>query len=835
MDYAPVILVIGRLRFACTWTALLFQALLDAFWRPAALTVFLAGWLALLGALGGAFWPALTGTIINGIAILWTFVLGIRRFGPPDTELVLRHLEEANGLKNRPLRGLADHASRAEAPTSRLLWHRHIQSLMSGIGKLHFRFPEPILARRDPLALRFLALMIFFIGFLVSDGPLGLRLGNAFKGSLIGIHSGQTVTLDAWIDPPDYTRIPPVILGRDGRKLAQGEIRDGNGEKVLSDLAKRMAAQVVVPTGSEIVLRVNQADELPVFVGADGEETEFTREGQGQYAHKRVLNSDGTYGVHLDGDRLAEWSIRVLPDHAPTVSFKGPAQITMRDSLFISYLAQDDYGVADLILKMRQTGRPDGPVSEFPLPAGFGNRAVLDSSHYLDLTPHPWAGLQVIATLVAVDDKGQTGESAAMALLLPQRIFNHPVARAIINERRKLAAGEEPAPVIAHNLRRIAWNAEEYGHDMTVFLTLGVSVARLKHRNVAAELPSVMALLWKVALRLEDGEVSIAAQDLEAAEQALLEALKEGADQAVIDQLMNQMEDAMSRYLEALAQQMQQQMDQDGESIREMPNAQQLTGQNLKDMMDKIRELLRMGMVDEAQQLLAELRELMQNLRAAPSPFASGEGKEALDMLKDLYDLMDQQQDLLEQTHEQAMGRDRKQQPGDGQGDPGSMSPQEQAAMQEQLRQQLQSLGDRLGDMLGGAPPSMGQAGESMGDAAQALGEGRTHRAAKSQGEALSQLQESAKEVQDAIIERFGSGGSSPQAMQGENDGSGQDPFGRVPNAGNKGDGAGDVVIPDAGDIERARQIRDELRRRSGDQGRPPVELDYIERLLKPF
>ena len=41
--------------------------------------------------------------------------------------------------------------------------------------------------------------------------------------------------------------------------------------------------------------------------------------------------------------------------------------------------------------------------------------------------------------------------------------------------------------------------------------------------------------------------------------------------------------------------------------------------------------------------------------------------------------------------------------------------------------------------------------------------------------------------------------------------------------------------LPDANDLARARDILQELRRRAGERGRPPQELDYIDRLLKEF
>jgi hypothetical protein len=45
----------------------------------------------------------------------------------------------------------------------------------------------------------------------------------------------------------------------------------------------------------------------------------------------------------------------------------------------------------------------------------------------------------------------------------------------------------------------------------------------------------------------------------------------------------------------------------------------------------------------------------------------------------------------------------------------------------------------------------------------------------------------------------------------------------------------GSVKVPNQSDLQRAREILDELRRRAGDNARTREELDYIERLLKQF
>jgi len=64
--------------------------------------------------------------------------------------------------------------------------------------------------------------------------------------------------------------------------------------------------------------------------------------------------------------------------------------------------------------------------------------------------------------------------------------------------------------------------------------------------------------------------------------------------------------------------------------------------------------------------------------------------------------------------------------------------------------------------------------------------------------------------------------------------GGGGDIFGRSPG-GARGLGVGEVELPEQGELRRAGEILEELRRRAGERSRPEAELDYIERLLRRF
>ena len=60
------------------------------------------------------------------------------------------------------------------------------------------------------------------------------------------------------------------------------------------------------------------------------------------------------------------------------------------------------------------------------------------------------------------------------------------------------------------------------------------------------------------------------------------------------------------------------------------------------------------------------------------------------------------------------------------------------------------------------------------------------------------------------------------------------DPLGRPLHGREFGDDF-TVKIPGEIDVQRARRILEELRRRLADPQRPQIELDYLERLLKDY
>jgi GAF domain-containing protein len=120
-----------------------------------------------------------------------------------------------------------------------------------------------------------------------------------------------------------------------------------------------------------------------------------------------------------------------------------------------------------------------------------------------------------------------------------------------------------------------------------------------------------------------------------------------------------------------------------------------------------------------------------------------------------------------------------------------------------------------------------------MHEAAGALQRSSPGEAIGPQTEALDQLQQAARDFARQLQQRLGNGevGATDRDSRDRVE---RDPFGR-PMSNNGTYDLGDVKIPDDNILQKSRQILDELRRRAGERFRPPIELDYLERLLKRF
>lgn len=802
----------------------------EAVWPVVAPILVLAGFFAVVSWFG--LWRVVSDPV--RYIILAAFVVAavylVRhafRLRRPAREAALARVEIATGLLHRPATALTDHlAVGAEDPAAQALWAAHRTRLLSTLDRLKAGMPSPGLARRDPYAFRFLAVLLFVVAFFYAGPDREMKLGEAFRG---GEPVAVTVArIDAWVTPPAYTGRAPIFL--------------------TGDAAKPQGTAYSVPTGSVVTVRTSGARDLSVTSsGHVGEAAAALVESDGPAADdgadqplERQVELDVASDVAVrKGDReIMAWRFTVEPDHAPMVDFVKAPAATRSGALALNYTLKDDYGVVEaraevVPLEPGAASEAARPLFDAPaIPLSLPQLRTRDSAGETirDLTAHPWAGATVKMTLVARDEAEQEGRSAPMEVTLPARRFVEPLARAVVEQRARLAMDANALDKVGDALDALTMAPEDTYDDMGDYLALRTAYHRLYRARNDDDLRDLVDYLWTIALGIEDGDLSLAAQKLRAAQDALREALENGASDEEIERLTAELREAMREFMQALADEARRNPNM--ANMPPSPDSQMLRSQDLERMLDQIEDLAKNGARDAARQLLSELQNMMENLQTGqPMMGNQQQNGEMMEALNELGEMIRRQQELMDETHrtERGMGEN---------GEPMTREQMEEALRQLQEQQQglEQALSDLMGEMegMGMEPGALGDAGEAMGRATGDLGEGRPGSALGNQGQALEALRQGAEGMAQQLANQQGQGQGNgfgnPNGRQMPN----EDPLGR-PQRTIGPDLGTTVKVPDEIDIQRAREILEAIRRRLGDTERPVIERNYLERLLDQF
>ena len=308
--------------------AMLFETLWPRLWLPVAVCgvfVLLSAFevwqllpprfhLSLLGLFGGAL-----------VLSLLPLVLWKR----PTREKSLARIEQASALEHRPLTAYNDTLSHeAASPETAALWQAHRDRAAQLLGKLKAGPARPRVDRYDPFALRALLVLMLVAVTVWASTDLPGRVEAAFKVPEIPA-AAPDFRIDAWISPPPYTRKEPFVLAN----------ASGANEAIS------------VPQGSLLTVKINGSGAKDYKVSLNSPEHSQTLEPAAQagdtYAEfTQTLDQSATLVIGGLLETVKSWPLTVVPDHAPTIAFTGPIEISNRAVMLFKYKVDDDYGVS---------------------------------------------------------------------------------------------------------------------------------------------------------------------------------------------------------------------------------------------------------------------------------------------------------------------------------------------------------------------------------------------------------------------------------------------------------------------------------------------------------
>ena len=857
-----------------------------ALMRPLRLRIFATRWVMIWERFITSFWPTLTLGIFIWVIFRWGFLAilprtltiillcaaiagvlfflrrGWQTFHRPLPSETYTRLDAT--LQDAPIRSLADELAlgRQDGET-RDLWQAHLQRMAQKAKSAEVPAAHIRLARKDPFALRLIALIaLLCTGIFAGGGSTQDTLDNLTGRAQI---ADQGPSFEVWAKPPLYTGLPTVYLNdvEQGVPLSMAE-----GSEFL--------VRAYGPVGDVDLdenLSVTGRTELPTETGVLGE-VSF------------VMTQSGTLALRANSGASRTWDITLLADLPPQIVITGEMTRDLQGAMQLPFRAMDDYGVTgghfqielDIDNVDRRYGFAMAPepvpnlLGELPIP--FNESAQdFDGTIQEDYARHVWAGLPVQLNITATDAAQNQGMITSFHPEFARKRFFDPLASALIDVRKQMMWNRENADRGLYLLRAITHKPEGSFSQNKAYLMTRSVIHRLVEHNAESLSDEVKAeiveQLWEAALLIEEGDLNDAKERLKRAQERLSEAMENGATEDEIAELMEELREATRDYMRHLAENAEEQDQQQSSSQSD----QTISQDQLQQMMDRIQELMEQGNMEEAQKLLQELQEMMENMRVVKQEGQGGESdmdnmqgmlQEQQDLadetFRELQDQFDQQQGEQGQQDGQQGDQQGQQQDGQqgseqgdqaGQGQQGEQSGEGQSDNgKSDLAGRQRALRDMLNDQQGRLPNDGSKAGEDaqtalseaereMNQAEESLRNGNLGQALNEQADALEAMRRGMRALGEQQRQAQNGGEGFQQDQEGLGAATDRDPLGR--SFGQNQDGLGmldegQTHSLDSLDHPKAYQdLLQDLKGRAQDRTRPEFELDYLERLLDRF
>jgi uncharacterized protein (TIGR02302 family) len=824
---------------------LLFEAVWRAVW-PAVAVAGVLLCLALLNVL-----PMLGGWMHAGVllaaaaAFAGLLLRGLSRLRLPRAGSADRLLEARSGLRHRPLAVTDDSPAivSGQDAIGEALWRAHRARTLDGIRALKVGMPHPGVPARDPRALRFAVLLAVLAALGIANEDAPSRILAAFDPILPVSAAPPATEVQAWITPPAYTGVPPIFLHP--------------GAPVPG-----------IPMGAHLTVNVSGDDTTPSLLLGD-KSIAFRALDGGSYQADQDLRRGGTLTVRNRGSTLGTWPLTIVVDQPPKASWgPNPGSREADQRLRLPWEVSDDYGVTQLQAELRLADRPNDPPIVVPIPLPGGSPKSAHGVDMPDLTAHPWAGLAVIAKLVARDAIKQAGSSADAKFVLPERPFHNPIARALIAARKTLSQHPDDRTDALGILDGLLQNPQPFADDPGGFAELSSIYYDLARNRTDSAVAESQDWMWRLALSLEEGQAARSARALEEARQRAREALQQAehapndATRQALIQRLQELQQAIDKHIEALMKELLEHND----ILQPDQRSLQLSNRDLDRMAEQAEQAAREGRMDEAQQQMEQLEKLLDRLRSAHAVSkdkqSNSRRQRGQNQTNAVQEMIAREGGLMDHAQQRGGAPDQAADP--------SSARQADAAVQHALQRGLGELMQEFTDLTGEMSPNLGDADQAMQKSMKALNQGDDSSAQAAQQSAIAALQKGAHDMGQAMARQMGSqpgddqgdGQDGDEYGEGDEDGMGmmaspngnrngryggpipgdpgradagnRDPLGRTDSGyGNNDPDKGGV--PETRELNRTHAIDQELRRRDADRERSQEERDYIERLLKQF
>lgn len=344
-----------------------------------------------------------------------------------------------------------------------------------------------------PRVLAGLALLALFsgaallAGFQQAESAARGRIVQGFMLSFRQPPAYALITLTAV--PPTYLDVPKTTLFSE----KDGPVKRDAGTE-----------PVVLPEGTLLKIAIAKTEDFTPTIVYRSASISPTAVGDGRFTANVAVLEGGGLEIRVGPYVFFSRAIAVIPDREPALAFVESPSLTKRDSLTLRVAFSDDHGLKTLALEISRRGPAGFETETIPIPFVPTEAGEAESTAFVNLLAHRWAGTAVEAAVVGADALGQQGRTKTVSLRLPQKDFINPAAAVLMSVRSALLNNPERKNAQIRRLDALTGETELFEGRLALYAALRTAYWKLRSAESEADLDQVNRLLWQMAVSLED-------------------------------------------------------------------------------------------------------------------------------------------------------------------------------------------------------------------------------------------------------------------------------------------------------------------------------------------
>jgi len=739
-----------------------------------------------------------------GIYLLSIIVITCIRLKIPTIEEARNRLEKKSNINHRPLTAWEDNLGYDASANENRIWLEHKIRMKNLIKKLNPTLPSPIIAKIDPFGIRALFLILITFGILSAGEDLKSRIFLALNPNYI--ITEHNISIQIWFDPPRYMQLPNKVVNN---------FEDNINSESMTE----------IPKGSKLLTIIHGAKE-DIEMHIDKSLLLLEKIGDRTHRFEGELNQGKKIIITYRNKIIGLWNIKILKDKKPEIVLEEIQDNSYKHYLEINLLAQDDYGLKSIIANIsplnKESLKINNLTSDFPISYPSDNPKYLENKSFHNLSAHPLAGEIVNLTLFAEDLAKNKASSNTTKVKIPERKFLNPTAAHIIKLRKGLINNTSSMLEARNFINNITQKPETYNNDLTLHLALNSLKNRLAILHDYESIREIIDIMWKIAIRIEDGVKGRILDEIIEAQQQLSKAILNNESHKIINSLINKLKSDIRDYYKKNSY---QEYKTDIEKPFKIKKADSYTQKEINQILEAMRELKDIGSKELSQRLISNLEKLISKLDSEENLYSESLNQMKLnDLIPELESITRNQSKLLELSFRNTQFDSKN-----------KNEIYSAAEKQNEIIKGLNEFMKKLNKISNNIPSELEYAPNEMESARKNLKNLSWRKAYQSQAKAVSYLRYSLSDLGTLIKNKSNSKTiSGKESENSENNNSlnyDNSSFGLFANE------PLDISIKNfnKGMAEKSRKILKEIRRRSNERKRSKEELEYLKRLLNSF